>query len=187
MLVKQPVLISQYYTEITTQQSNNSLILKDLESAELLLQMFSVANLKREWLCYHSVIRHDKIYFKERTTNKMYDNKCFVLDCSLILKCSHVLVFLCQGPKLLQKYRIKSFHMPGRCLETPVDLHLYNAVKTGLIDLLGARSYFGSKVLTPYCYTLGRSGVTVVYLLMFCCSLPMKGFIFFVFRCGDET
>lgn len=29
-------------------------------------------------------------------------------------------------------------------------------MKTGLVDLLGARSFFGSKVLTPYCYTLGN-------------------------------
>lgn len=44
--------------------------------------------------------------------------------------------------------------MSGRSLETPIDAHLYNSVKNGLVDLLGARSYFGSKVLTPYCYTL---------------------------------
>ncbi|KAM9337385.1 FAST kinase domain-containing protein 3, mitochondrial [Symphorus nematophorus] len=59
-----------------------------------------------------------------------------------------------EGPRLLPKYRIKSFLMSGRSLETPVDPHLYNSVKNGLVDLLGARSYFGSKVLTPYCYTL---------------------------------
>lgn len=59
-----------------------------------------------------------------------------------------------QGPKLLPKYRVKSFLMSGPSLETPVDAHLYNSVKNGLVDLLGARSYFGSKVLTPYCYTL---------------------------------
>lgn len=59
-----------------------------------------------------------------------------------------------EGPKLLPKYRVKSFLMSGRSLETPVDPHLYNSVKTGLVDLLGDRSYFGSKVLTPYCYTL---------------------------------
>ncbi|KAM6971031.1 FAST kinase domain-containing protein 3, mitochondrial [Tautogolabrus adspersus] len=59
-----------------------------------------------------------------------------------------------EGPRLLPKYRVKSFFMSGRSLETPVDIHLYNAVKNGLVDLLGARSYFGSKVLTPYCYTL---------------------------------
>ncbi|XP_029385288.1 FAST kinase domain-containing protein 3, mitochondrial [Echeneis naucrates] len=59
-----------------------------------------------------------------------------------------------EGPKLLPKYHVKSFLMPGRSLETPVDTHLYNSVKNGLIHLLGARSYFGSKVLTPYCYTL---------------------------------
>uniref|UniRef100_UPI0037E9ACB4 FAST kinase domain-containing protein 3, mitochondrial n=1 Tax=Semicossyphus pulcher TaxID=241346 RepID=UPI0037E9ACB4 len=59
-----------------------------------------------------------------------------------------------EGPKLHPKYRIKSFLMPGRSLETPIDIHLYNTVKMGLVDLLGARAYFGSKVLTPYCYTL---------------------------------
>ncbi|XP_075308404.1 FAST kinase domain-containing protein 3, mitochondrial [Odontesthes bonariensis] len=59
-----------------------------------------------------------------------------------------------EGPRLLTKYRIKSFLMSGRSLETPVDPHLYNSVKNGLVDLLGDRSYFGSKVLTPYCYTL---------------------------------
>lgn len=59
-----------------------------------------------------------------------------------------------EGPRLLPKYRVKSFLMSGRSLETPVDAHLYNSVKNGLVDLFGARSYFGSKVLTPYCYTL---------------------------------
>ncbi|XP_042255259.1 FAST kinase domain-containing protein 3, mitochondrial [Thunnus maccoyii] len=59
-----------------------------------------------------------------------------------------------EGPRLLPKYRVKSFLMSGHSLETPVDTHLYHSVKTGLVDLLGARSYFGSKVLTPYCYTL---------------------------------
>ncbi|XP_070784442.1 FAST kinase domain-containing protein 3, mitochondrial [Enoplosus armatus] len=59
-----------------------------------------------------------------------------------------------EGPRLLPKYRVKSFLMSGHSLETPVDAHLYNSVKTGLVEFLGARSYFGSKVLTPYCYTL---------------------------------
>ena len=31
-----------------------------------------------------------------------------------------------------------------------------SVVKIGLIDLLGARVYFASKVLTPYCYTIGE-------------------------------
>lgn len=35
-----------------------------------------------------------------------------------------------------------------------MDFHLYKSVMTGLIDLLGARLYFASKVLTPYCYTI---------------------------------
>lgn len=59
-----------------------------------------------------------------------------------------------EGHRLLSQYRVKSFLSLGRSLETPVDTHLYNSVKNGLVDLLGARSYFGSKVLTPYCYTL---------------------------------
>ncbi|XP_077365700.1 FAST kinase domain-containing protein 3, mitochondrial [Festucalex cinctus] len=59
-----------------------------------------------------------------------------------------------KGPRLLPKYGVKSFLMPGRSLETAVEPQLYNAVKSGLVDLLGARSYFASKVLTPYCYTL---------------------------------
>ncbi|XP_028826020.1 FAST kinase domain-containing protein 3, mitochondrial [Denticeps clupeoides] len=58
------------------------------------------------------------------------------------------------GPRLLPKYRVKSFLMAGQSLETQVDPQLYNSVKSGLVDLLGARSYFASKVLTPYCYTL---------------------------------
>lgn len=61
-----------------------------------------------------------------------------------------------QGPRLPPKYQVKSFLLPGRSLETPVDLHLYNSVKTGLVNLLGARHYFGSKVLTSNCYTLGN-------------------------------
>ncbi|XP_062235591.1 FAST kinase domain-containing protein 3, mitochondrial [Platichthys flesus] len=59
-----------------------------------------------------------------------------------------------QGPKLLPKFCVKSFLTSGRSLETPVDVHLYNSVKNGLIELLGARAFFGSNVLTPYCYTL---------------------------------
>ncbi|KAM4718832.1 FAST kinase domain-containing protein 3, mitochondrial [Anableps anableps] len=59
-----------------------------------------------------------------------------------------------EGPRLLPKYRVKSFLTSSRSLETPVDQQLYNSVKTGLVDLLGDRSFFGSKVLTPYCYTL---------------------------------
>lgn len=59
-----------------------------------------------------------------------------------------------KGPHLHFQYRVKSFLMPGKSLETPVDTFFFNAVKTGLVNLLGARSYFGSNVLTPYCYTL---------------------------------
>ncbi|XP_077592602.1 FAST kinase domain-containing protein 3, mitochondrial [Stigmatopora nigra] len=59
-----------------------------------------------------------------------------------------------EGPQLPPKYRVKSFLVPGRSLETPVDQQLYGSVKSGLVELLGARFYFSSKVLTPYCYTL---------------------------------
>ncbi|XP_012819835.1 FAST kinase domain-containing protein 3, mitochondrial isoform X1 [Xenopus tropicalis] len=59
-----------------------------------------------------------------------------------------------EGPRLLPKYRVKSFSASGQSLETMVDVHLYNRVKSGLIDLLGARMYFASHVLSPYCYTL---------------------------------
>ncbi|XP_062986257.1 FAST kinase domain-containing protein 3, mitochondrial [Elgaria multicarinata webbii] len=59
-----------------------------------------------------------------------------------------------EGPKLLSKYQVRSFLTPGQSLESSVDIHLYSRVKAGLIDLLGARIYFASHVLTPYCYTL---------------------------------
>ncbi|OBS66208.1 hypothetical protein A6R68_05249 [Neotoma lepida] len=59
-----------------------------------------------------------------------------------------------KGPKLLPQYHVKSFLTPCCSLETPVDLHLYKSVVIGLIDLLGSRLYFASKVLTPYCYTI---------------------------------
>uniref|UniRef100_A0A8C3W044 FAST kinase domains 3 n=1 Tax=Catagonus wagneri TaxID=51154 RepID=A0A8C3W044_9CETA len=59
-----------------------------------------------------------------------------------------------KGPKLLPKYRAKSFLTPCSSLETPVDFQLYKSVVIGLIDLLGARLYLASKVLTPYCYTI---------------------------------
>ncbi|XP_077166885.1 FAST kinase domain-containing protein 3, mitochondrial isoform X2 [Paroedura picta] len=59
-----------------------------------------------------------------------------------------------KGPNLLPKYRVKSFLMAGHSLESSVDIHFYNQVKAGLVDLLGARIYFASHVLTPYCYTI---------------------------------
>lgn len=59
-----------------------------------------------------------------------------------------------KGPKLLPKYQVKSFLTPCCSLETPMDLHLYKSVVMGLIDLLGSRLYFASKVLTPYYYTI---------------------------------
>ncbi|XP_051576974.1 FAST kinase domain-containing protein 3, mitochondrial-like [Myxocyprinus asiaticus] len=58
------------------------------------------------------------------------------------------------GLRLSPKFRVKSFLAPRQSLETQVEPQLYNAVKYGLVDLLGARSYFASRVLTPYCYTL---------------------------------
>ncbi|XP_078394861.1 FAST kinase domain-containing protein 3, mitochondrial isoform X1 [Cetorhinus maximus] len=59
-----------------------------------------------------------------------------------------------EGPNLPPKYRVKSFLTPGHSVESLVDEHLYNKVKNALTDLLGARSYFASRVLTPYGYTL---------------------------------
>ncbi|XP_053353070.1 FAST kinase domain-containing protein 3, mitochondrial [Clarias gariepinus] len=59
-----------------------------------------------------------------------------------------------RGPQFLPKLRVKSFLAPGSSLESLVDPQLYNGVKSGLVDLLGGRTYFASKVLTPYCYTL---------------------------------
>ncbi|XP_069469827.1 FAST kinase domain-containing protein 3, mitochondrial [Ambystoma mexicanum] len=59
-----------------------------------------------------------------------------------------------EGPRLLPKYRVKTFLTHGCSLESSVDLQLYHKVKSGLIELLGARMYFASHVLTPYCYTL---------------------------------
>ncbi|XP_029797452.1 FAST kinase domain-containing protein 3, mitochondrial [Suricata suricatta] len=59
-----------------------------------------------------------------------------------------------KGRKLLPKYQVRSFLTPCCSLETPLDFQLYRSVRIGLIDLLGARMYFASKVLTPYCYTL---------------------------------
>ncbi|XP_043457189.1 FAST kinase domain-containing protein 3, mitochondrial [Prionailurus bengalensis] len=59
-----------------------------------------------------------------------------------------------KGRKLLPKYQVRSFLTPCCSLETPMDFQLYKSVRIGLIDLLGARMYFASKVLTPYCYTI---------------------------------
>ncbi|XP_004678449.1 PREDICTED: FAST kinase domain-containing protein 3 [Condylura cristata] len=59
-----------------------------------------------------------------------------------------------KGPRLLPKFRVKSFLTPCCSLETPVDFRLYKSVMAGLIDLLGARCYFASRVLTPFGYTI---------------------------------
>ncbi|XP_073763490.1 FAST kinase domain-containing protein 3, mitochondrial isoform X2 [Danio rerio] len=55
------------------------------------------------------------------------------------------------GPRLLPKFCVKSFLAP---FETPVEPQFYNALKSGLVDLLGDQSIVASRVLTPYCYTL---------------------------------
>ncbi|NXD11322.1 FAKD3 protein, partial [Nothocercus nigrocapillus] len=55
-----------------------------------------------------------------------------------------------EGPKLLPKYQVKAFLMPGSSL----DVHLLNRVKTGLLYLLKKRIYFASEVSTPYFYTV---------------------------------
>uniref|UniRef100_A0A673BPT1 FAST kinase domain-containing protein 3, mitochondrial-like n=1 Tax=Sphaeramia orbicularis TaxID=375764 RepID=A0A673BPT1_9TELE len=84
-----------------------------------------------------------------------------------------------EGPRLLPRYRVKSFLTPGRSLETPVDTHLYNSVKNGLLNLLGARSYFGSKVLTPYCYTIDmeikvdEDGYVLPFSLIYVCRIAL--------------
>ncbi|XP_051825796.1 FAST kinase domain-containing protein 3, mitochondrial [Antechinus flavipes] len=59
-----------------------------------------------------------------------------------------------KGPKLLQQYQVKSFLIPPYLLETPMDLHLYKTVSAALIHLLEGRTYFASRVSTPYCYTV---------------------------------
>ncbi|XP_013004725.1 FAST kinase domain-containing protein 3, mitochondrial isoform X2 [Cavia porcellus] len=59
-----------------------------------------------------------------------------------------------KGPKLFPKFQLKSFLTPCCSMETPLDFQLYKYVMTALIELLGARTYFASKVLTPYCYTI---------------------------------
>lgn len=59
-----------------------------------------------------------------------------------------------KGPRLLPQFRVKSFLTPCCSLESPAEFQLYKSVMLGLIDLLGARWYFASKVLSPYCYTL---------------------------------
>ncbi|XP_037385507.1 FAST kinase domain-containing protein 3, mitochondrial isoform X2 [Talpa occidentalis] len=59
-----------------------------------------------------------------------------------------------KGPRLLPRYQVKSFLTPCCSLETPMDFRLYKSVMVGLIDLLGGRCYFASKVLTPFGYTI---------------------------------
>ncbi|XP_059828517.1 FAST kinase domain-containing protein 3, mitochondrial [Hypanus sabinus] len=59
-----------------------------------------------------------------------------------------------EGPSLPPKYWVKSFFTPGHSLESLVDESLYGKVKNALTELLGARNYFASRVLTPYGYIL---------------------------------
>ncbi|XP_043833530.1 FAST kinase domain-containing protein 3, mitochondrial [Dromiciops gliroides] len=59
-----------------------------------------------------------------------------------------------KGPKLLEQYRVKSFLIPPYLLETPMNHQLYKTIKVGLIGILKGRIYFGSRVSTPYCYTV---------------------------------
>ncbi|XP_006892177.1 PREDICTED: FAST kinase domain-containing protein 3-like [Elephantulus edwardii] len=76
---------------------------------------------------------------------------------------------LYKGRKLLPKYQVNSFLTPCCSIETPLDFHLYKSVISGLVQLLGARTYFGSRVLTPSCYTidveikLDREGFVLPY------------------------
>ncbi len=75
-----------------------------------------------------------------------------------------------KGPRLSPKFQVKSFLASGQSLETPVEPHFYNAVKSALVDLLGAQSYFASRVLTPYCYTLGTYYETMLVLKLHSCK-----------------
>lgn len=59
-----------------------------------------------------------------------------------------------EGPRLLPKYRLKTFSTKGCFLETPVDAHLFKRAKSELANLLGSKTYFASSVRSPYCYTL---------------------------------
>ncbi|XP_069769720.1 FAST kinase domain-containing protein 3, mitochondrial isoform X2 [Narcine bancroftii] len=59
-----------------------------------------------------------------------------------------------EGPSLPPKYRVKSFCTAGHSVESLVDEYLSGKVKNALTELLGARNYFASRVLTPYGYTL---------------------------------
>lgn len=76
-----------------------------------------------------------------------------------------------KGPRLSPKFQVKSFLASGQSLETPVELNFYNAVKSALVDLLGAQSYFASRVLTPYCYTLGTYYASPLLLKLYSCFL----------------
>ncbi|XP_032076206.1 FAST kinase domain-containing protein 3, mitochondrial [Thamnophis elegans] len=57
-------------------------------------------------------------------------------------------------PWLPLDYQVKSFYTRCQSLESKVDLHLFNRVKAGMIDLLGSQKYFVYNVLTPYHYTI---------------------------------
>ncbi|XP_070603128.1 FAST kinase domain-containing protein 3, mitochondrial isoform X2 [Erythrolamprus reginae] len=57
-------------------------------------------------------------------------------------------------PCLPSDYQVKSFYSRCESLEFKVDLHLFNRVKAGMIDLLGSQKYFVCNVLTPYHYTI---------------------------------
>nr|XP_020668425.1 FAST kinase domain-containing protein 3, mitochondrial [Pogona vitticeps] len=56
--------------------------------------------------------------------------------------------------QLLSKYQVKSFLTPDCSLESLANTQLSNKVKAGLVELLGARYYFASSVLTPSGYTI---------------------------------
>ncbi|XP_003220122.1 FAST kinase domain-containing protein 3, mitochondrial [Anolis carolinensis] len=86
---------------------------------------------------------------KEPHMKKLVLSQLTQMFLTVILECPSY-----DGPKLLPKYRVKSFLTPGHSLESLPDVHFFSRVKTGLVDLLGARTYFASHVLTPYCYTL---------------------------------
>uniref|UniRef100_J3SEE0 FAST kinase domain-containing protein 3-like n=2 Tax=Crotalus adamanteus TaxID=8729 RepID=J3SEE0_CROAD len=59
-----------------------------------------------------------------------------------------------KNPRLLLDNQVKSFYTRCESIESKVDLHLFNRVKTGMIGLLGSQKYFAYNVLTPYHYTI---------------------------------
>lgn len=121
----------------------------------LKLTIFSIYSIFKSLILFSQKRNNKKKHLKYSITSPHRQNGhtlCVIFNRNLkYFFCPHI-----QGPRLLPKYRVKSFLLSSHSLESPVDPHLYNAVRNRLVDLLGDRSYFASKVLTPYCYTLGK-------------------------------